>query len=79
MDFEWIANRLINNEYAEDLPELEKEDCEKLLELISKKTGKTHMLIVNVNIDFGSITYDYVLDDNETNKVLVNEWDNRYL
>jgi hypothetical protein len=34
---------------------------------------------VNVNIDFDGICYDYVLDSNDTNKVLINEWDNRYL
>ena len=79
MDFEWMANRLINNEYAEDMPELDKEECEKLLKLISEKTGKTHMLIVNVNIETTGICYDYLLDDNDTNTVLINEWDNRYL
>ena len=79
MDLEWIVNRLINNEYAEDMPELSKDDYEKLLRLISSKTGKTHMLIINVNIDSDNTTYDYVLDNNDINKVLINEWDNRYL
>lgn len=79
MDYEWLANRLIDNEYAEDMPELDKETCEELLQYIFEKTGKAHMLIVNVNIDFDGVCYDYVLDSNDTNKVLINEWDNRYL
>jgi hypothetical protein len=55
------------------MPELDKDECEKILAMIFEKTGKAHMLIVNVNIDFDGICYDYVLDSNDTNKVLINE------
>lgn len=79
MDYEWMASKLVDNEYLEDGPELEKAECEQLLKLISKKTGKTHMLIVNVNIDLHEISYDYILDDNAKNEVVIQEWDNRYL
>ena len=68
-----MASKLVDNEYLEDGPELEKAECEQLLKLISKKTGKTHMLIVNVNIDLHEISYDYILDDNAKNEVVIQE------
>lgn len=37
------------------------------------------MLIVNINIEQDGIYYDYILDKNKVNKVIIEEWDNRYL
>jgi hypothetical protein len=47
--------------------------------MISKTTGKTYMLIVNINIEQNGFFYDYILDDNNENEVHIEEWDNRYL
>ena len=79
MDYEWVVDKLVNNNNLEDGPKLDKLECEKLLKHISEKTGKTHLLIVNVNIDLHEINYDYILDDSAKNDVLIQEWDNRYL
>ena len=68
-----MVGKLVDNEYLEDGPELEKAECEQLLKLISEKTGKTHMLIVNVNIDLHEISYDYILDNNAKNEVVIQE------
>ena len=79
MYYEWIISRLINNKHLEDGPKFDKLECKQLLKCISEKTGKTHILIVNVNIDLHEINYDYILDDSDKNDVLIQEWDNRYL
>ena len=80
MENEWLINRLINDEYVEDGPVMEKQEAQTVLKMISEKTGKTYILIININIDFDGITYDYVLDaDANSSKVLIQEWDNRYL
>ena len=79
MDYEWMVDKLVNNNHLEDGQKLDKLECEKLLKHISEKTGKTHLLIVNVNIDLHEINYDYILDENAKNDVLIQEWDNRYL
>jgi len=78
-DLEWLAARLLQEEHVENGPELEKSDCRKVLDLISSKTGNTYMLIVNINIEQDGIYYDYILDKNKVNKVIIEEWDNRYL
>lgn len=79
MDYEWLINRLIDTEYVENGPELDKAECQKLLDKISEISGKYYTLIVNVNIDLREISYDYILDNNTKNEVLMQEWDNRYL
>ena len=79
MDYKWVVDKLVNNKYLEDGPKLDKLECKQLLKCISEKTGKTHLLIVNVNIDLHEINYDYILDDSDKNDVLIQEWDNRYL
>ena len=79
MDYKWVIDKLVNNKYLEDGPKLDKLECKQLLKCISEKTGKTHILIVNVNIDLHEINYDYILDDSDKNDVLIQEWDNRYL
>ena len=79
MDYEWIISKLINNKHLEGGPKLDKLECRQLLKCISEKTGKTHLLIVNVNIDLHEINYDYILDESDKNDVLIQEWDNRYL
>lgn len=79
MDYEWLADKLIRDDHVEDGPELEKAECQELLNLISKKTGNTYMLIVNINIETDGFYYDYLLDKNDVNKVHIEEWDNRYL
>lgn len=79
LDYEWLADQLVKTEYVENGPQLEKDECQKVLDLVSKNTGKAHMLIVNVNIESNSIYYDYLLDESETNEVHIEEWDNRYL
>ena len=79
MDYKWMVDRLVNNNHLEDGPKLDKLKCKQLLKHISEKTGKTHLLIVNVNIDLHEINYDYILDDSARNDVLIQEWDNRYL
>lgn len=79
MDYEWLVEKLIETEYVEDGPELDKLESERLLKLISEKTGKTHMLIININIDLHEVNYDYILDNNDKNEVVIQEWDNRYL
>lgn len=78
-DHEWLANRLISNEHVEDGPELDKVECQKVLDLICEKTGESYDLIVNINIETDGIFYDYILDRGGTKKVFVEEWDNRYL
>ena len=78
-DYEWLVDRLIDYEHVEEGPELEKQECQEILDLISEKTGKSYLLIVNINIEVDGIYYDYILDKNDTNKVIIEEWDNRYL
>ena len=79
MDYEWLINRLIDTEYVENGPELDKAECQKLLDKISEISGKCYTLIVNINIELREISYDYILDNNTKNEVLMQEWDNRYL
>ena len=74
-----MVDKLVNNKHLEDGPKFDKLECKQLLKCISEKTGKTHLLIVNVNIDLHEINYDYILDDSNKNDVLIQEWDNRYL
>ena len=74
-----MIDKLVNNKHLEDGPKFDKLECKQLLKCISEKTGKTHILIVNVNIDLHEINYDYILDDSDKNDVLIQEWDNRYL
>ena len=79
MDYKWVIDKLVNNKHLEDGPKFDKLECKQLLKCISEKTGKTHILIVNVNIDLHEINYDYILDDSDKNDVLIQEWDNSYL
>lgn len=79
MYYEWMVDKLVNNKHLEGGPKLDKLECKKLLNHISEKTSKTHLLIVNVNIDLHEINYDYILDESDKNDVLIQEWDNRYL
>ena len=79
MDYKWVIDKLVNNKHLEDGPKFDKLECKQLLKCISEKTGKTHILIVNVNIDLHEINYYYILDDSDKNDVLIQEWDNRYL
>ena len=79
MDYKWVVDKLVNNKHLEDGPKFDKLECKQLLKCISEKTGKKHILIVNVNIDLHEINYDYILDDSDKNDVLIQEWDNRYL
>ena len=74
-----MVDKLVNNKHLEDGPKFDKLECKQLLKCISEKTGKTHILIVNVNIDLHEINYDYILDASDKNDVLIQEWDNRYL
>ena len=74
-----MVDRLVNNNHLEDSLKLDKLECKQLLKHISEKTSKTHLLIVNVNIDLHEINYDYILDKSDKNDVLIQEWDNRYL
>ena len=76
---EWLVNKLIQDGHAEDGPELEKAECQEVLDLISKRTNKTYMLIVNINIESDGFYYDYLLDKDDKNTVHIEEWDNRYL
>ena len=55
MDYKWVIDKLVNNKHLEDGPKLDKLECKQLLKCISEKTGKTHILIVNVNIDLWSL------------------------
>ena len=79
MDFEWLASKLLRDEHVEDGPELDKTGCQNLLDYIAKQSTEPHLLIVNVNIETDGIYYDYLLDSNKENKVVISEWDNRYL
>ena len=79
MNYDWLVDKLIRDGYAEDGPELDKVECQELLNKISKKASKTYMLIVNINIETNGFFYDYLLDENNENKVHIEEWDNRYL
>ena len=79
MDFEWLASKLLRDEHVEDGPELDKAECQKLLDYIAKQSTEPHLLIVNVNIETDGIYYDYLLDKDKENKVVISEWDNRYL
>lgn len=78
-EYEWLVNRLIIHEHVEDGPELEKAECQQVLDAICEKTGGNWDLIVNINIETNGIFYDYFLDEKGTKKVFVEEWDNRYL
>ncbi len=79
MDYDWLVGKLIRDNYVEDGPDLDKAECQELLDMISKTTGKTYMLIVNINIEQNGFFYDYILDEDNENKVHIEEWDNRYL
>ena len=79
MDYDWLIEKLLRDGYAEDGPELDKLECQAVLEKISEKACKTYMLIVNINIEQNGFFYDYILDEDKENKVRIEEWDNRYL
>ena len=68
-----MIDKLVNNKHLEDGPKFDKLECKQLLKCISEKTGKTHILIVNVNIDLHEINYDYILDESDKNDVLIQE------
>ena len=51
MDYKWVIDKLVNNKHLEDGPKFDKLECKQLLKCISEKTGKTHILSVNVNIE----------------------------
>lgn len=74
-----MADQLVKAEYLEDGPQLEADECQKVLEAASALGGKTYMLIVNINIERGGVYYDYMLSESEKNEVHIEEWDNRYL
>ena len=74
-----MVDKLVNNKHLEDGQKLDKLECKQILKHITEKTGKMHLLIVNVNIDLHEINYDYILDDSSKNDVLIQEWDNRCL
>ena len=78
-DYEWLADQLMRSEFVENGPQLEKGECQKLLDSILESTGKTYMLIVNVNIERSGVYYDYVLAPDSECGVHIEEWDNRYL
>ena len=78
-DLEWLVDKLLREEYVEDGPELEKDEQQQLLDLIAQSTDEPHMLIININIESDGIYYDYLLDKNNENTIVVQEWDNRYL
>lgn len=71
--FEQMAEILIRDTYFDDGPNLDKLERTKLLELITEKTGKQHLLIIHVNIEPDNIYYDYVLDDADENSIDVEE------
>ena len=79
MGYEWLATKLLRDEHVENGPELDKAECQALLDLISRESNETYMLIVNINIETDGIYYDYLLDKDKANKVVFSEWDNRYL
>lgn len=77
--YEWLAGRLVDYEHVEDGPELDKAECQKVLDLINKKTEKNFDLIVNINIELSGVCYDYIIDSSGSGKLFIEEWDNRYL
>lgn len=68
-----MASKLLRDEHIEDGPELDKAECNKLLDEISKQSNETYMLIVNINIEMDGIYYDYLLDKNKESKVVISE------
>jgi len=74
--FDWLVDRLIEDEYVEDIGPMSAEEAEELLKLISAKTNKTYTLIIHVNTEVDGIYYDAVLDTDTKNSVLFEEWDN---
>lgn len=68
-----MVDRLVNNNHLEDGSKLDKLECKQILKHISEKTDKTHLLIVNINIDLHEINYDYILDDSDKDNVLIQE------
>lgn len=72
-DCEWLACQLIDTEYVENGPQLDKCDCQKMLDDMSESTGKSYLLVVNVNVGSGRVYYDYVLYENDKNEVRIEE------
>ena len=73
--FDWLVDRLIEDEYVEDIGPLSEEEAKEVVELISGKTGKTYTLIIHVNNEEDGVFYDAVLDTDNENSVLFEEWD----
>jgi len=80
-ELKWLVDGLIRNERVEDGPELEKPECQQILNAVVKKLGCACELIVNINIERNGIFYDYLIDHEniKESRVLIEEWDNRYL
>ena len=73
---EFLAEMLIRDEYLEDIEHITKEEAERVLELIDERTGKSHLLIINVNNERDGIYYDAVLSDGDKSAVIIEEWNN---
>jgi len=74
--FDWLIDRLINDEYVEDIEHLTEEEAKEVLAIISSRTGKTYTLIIHINNEVDGVYYDAVLDTDTKNSVLFEEWDN---
>lgn len=72
---EWLAAQLMNSEYVEDTEHITKQEAKEILDYITAQTSKTHLLIVNINIDRnGESIYDLILDNNDKNDAIFSEW-----
>ena len=74
LELEFYADKLIDYEYVEDVCEFNEADAKALLDLISEKTGKQHILIIHENVGKTEIIYDLALDDSDVNKILREQW-----
>lgn len=70
---ERMADTLIKDTYFGNGPNLDKLERAQLLDLITEKTGKQHLLVIHTNIEPNEVYYDYVLADATENSVDVEE------
>lgn len=69
-----LVNKLIEEEYAEDVKWMDDEELWKILRSISDKTGKYYELTLHDNVESWGSTYDLSLYESTENKVSHEQW-----
>ena len=73
---ELLAERLIRDEYLEDIEHLTKAEAEEVLSIIESRVKGSRLLIINVNNEADGVYYDAVLSEDKKSAVIFEEWNN---